>query len=632
MDRIAYAVCRMQLKFHKALCPLIWLFMLGGLLCACEEQPTEQTASPEPSSVKTEIVSAQEVERLPYPEVGRRGGTRTLGNTSLPTSFNPYLASDAGSQVVLQQLFQGLVSYDALQRKLVPALAESWQHNAAQTEWTFKLRPGLKWSDGKPLTSADVLFTYHEIINNPQIPNNYRDFWSYLSRFPELSAPDPQTVRLVVEKPFAPLLYNLMAPVLPQHILKASLQPDSQQRLPFFRAWGLNVKPEQLVSNGPWRLAGYQPGQRVTLERNPHYYQKDPQGQQLPYLDKMVLLDMQDAQTAMLRFRNGELDTYLMNPPDYDLLAAEQQKRKFSIYNLGPNPSSLFVMFNMSRAIRPNQQPVVDPVKAAWFRDPVFRQALALAIDKQGLIDSVYKGRAVPQFSHLNLHNPFYNPALTDYGYDMAEARKLLKAAGYSWTTKNQLLDPRRKPVGFELTTNVSSSERDATCAVLRKTWAQLGINVTYKPTHQSVLIKRIHETYDWEVMLMGLASNSLEPHFSASRWKLDGRMHLFNMGHPSYWKGRPTQYEPWEQELENLYLEAAHETDFAKRKALYFKAQDIERTHLPFIYTVSELDLVAVSNRIGNIRPSVYGGSGLHQVNWNSEWHYLKTPKDLVN
>lgn len=548
-----------------------------------------------------------------------------MGNPSLPNSFNPYLASDAASLAVLYQMFQGLTAYDALQKKLVPALAEHWELNTQGTVLTLTLRKGLQWSDGHPLTTRDVVFTYTQIINNPLIPNNYRDFWAYQDRFPQVEALDERRVRFRLDKPFAPLLYNLMAPIVPAHILARDVLPNAQGKVPFFYRWGLELKPQDLVVNGPWRLQYYRPGERVVLEKNPYFYLKDAQGKPLPYLDRMIMMDVQGPQAALLRFLQGELDTYLMSPSDYDLLAERQKEDNFTIYNLGPAPSSLFVMLNQSLAQDAQGKPLVDPVKSKWFRDLNFRKALAWSMDKQGMIDSIYKGRASAQYVHLNQHNPFFHTGLEDYPYDLMRARALLKQSGFYWNAKDELFDAEGHRVRFELTTNAANVERDATCSLLRRQWRKLGIQVDYKPVTFSVLVQKMHDTYRWESMMVGLASNSLEPHFSSSRWRLDGRMHLFNMGNATRFGARATQYAPWEQKMEQLYQQASETLDESQRKALYWQAQELEYANLPYLYTVSEASLVAVSNRLGNIRPSIYGGSGLHQVNWNSPYHYLK-------
>lgn len=549
-----------------------------------------------------------------------------MGNTALPNSFNPYLASDAASLAVIYQLFTGLTTYDALQKKVVPALAESWEADASGKIYTLTLRKGLQWSDGHPLTAKDVVFTYNDVINNPLIPNNYRDFWAYQERFPRVEALSDRVVRFTLDKAFAPLLFNLMAPILPAHLLQNDVHPDSQGKIPFFYRWSLDVSPDQLVVNGPWRLQHYRPGERVVLEKNPYFYLRDGQGRSLPYLDSLVLMDVQSSQAALLRFRQGELDTYIMSPGDYDLLAPEQKEKNFTIYNLGPSPSSLFVMLNQSTAKDTQGRPLVDPVKSKWFRDLNFRKALAWSMNKQGMIDSIYKGRATPQYLHLNVHNPFFNTQMKDYPYDLNAARALLKQSGFYWNSKEELFDAEGHRVRFELTTNSANVERDATSSLLRRQWRKLGIQVDYKPVTFSVLVQKMHDTYRWEAMLVGLASNSIEPHFSSSRWRLDGRMHLFNMGNPERYGDRATQYADWEQEMEALYQQASETLEPDRRQDLYWQAQALEYAQLPYLYTVSESSLVAVSNRLGNIYPSIYGGSGLHQVNWNSPYHYLRS------
>lgn len=559
------------------------------------------------------------------PVIGVRGGMRVIGNTSLPNTFNPYLASESSSLAVIYRMFSGLTRLNAATRQVEPDLAESWQISDDQRVYTIRLRPGLKWSDGMPLTAADVLFTYQQVINHPGIPNNYRDFWSDQGNFPQLEQLDPLTIRLTLSRPFAPALYNLAAPLVPRHIFAQAVRPDAAGQIPFNHLWGLTTPAEQIVVNGPWKLERYLPGQRVELVANPYYYEKDAQGQALPYLERLIFLDLQDANMALMKFLEGEIDTYDLRPEDYELLKAEQVRGRFTIHNLGTTPSSLFVMFNQSTARRPDGRPLINPIKTAWFRNLKFRQALSHTIDKQGLIESVYRGRALPQIGHLNAHNPFYHPRLPDYGYDPARARALLKSAGFRWSTAGELMDPQGHRVEFELTTNAASPERQATCALLRREWQNLGIKVNYQPRAMNALVEQIHHTLDWEVVLMGFAGSSFEPHFSSSRWKRDGRMHLFNLGHPSRWKGRPTAYEPWEAQMEKLYAQAAVTLDFEQRKALYWQAQLLERQHLPFLYTVSELSLLAVRNRLGNVFPSIFGGSGLNQINWNSQYHFLR-------
>lgn len=594
---------------------LLFLFSLLLTLSACPADTQDRPPSAAPAA------------DAPL-EIGRPGGTRTFSVSALPNSFHPYLSSDQSSLAVIYQLFTGLVRVNAQTRELEPSLAVSWEISADQRTYTFKLREGLKWSDGHPLTSADVVFTYKDVLPHPQINSNYRDFWSYQGGFPEVSAPDALTVIFRLKAPFAPALFNLAAPILPRHVLASTLTSDTSGRLLFNQQWDLNTPPEKIVSNGPWQLVRHLPGQRIELGRNPHYYEKDAQGQPLPYLERLILLEIPDANAALLKFERGEIDSYTLKSGDYERLAPALKTGAFQLYNLGATPNQLFIMFNQSLARREDGQPVVDPIKAGWFRNPLFRQALAHSLDKNALIQAVYKGRAESQTSHLSRYNPYFASELPDYMYNPQQASNLLFKAGFKQNAQGALFDPNGHRVRFELTTNTGNTERDAICGLLIREWARLGIQIDYRPHALNVLTRQIHESFDWEVMLLGMAGSPLEPHFSASRWKRDGRMHLFNMGSGPQWQGKPTTHEAWEGEMENLYTQAALTLEPDARKALYIQAQKLEREHLPFLYLVSELNLLAVSTELGNIRPSVFGGSGPQQINWNSQYHYVKTPQ----
>jgi peptide/nickel transport system substrate-binding protein len=306
-----------------------------------------------------------------------------------------------------------------------------------------------------------------------------------------------------------------------------------------------------------------------------------------------------------------------------------QKKGKFEIVNLGPATGTLFVMFNQSTAQNDKGKPVVDPLKSKWFRNKKFRQALAHAIDKEGMIQSIYRGRALPQFSHISQLNPFYNPNTPQYDYSLEKAAAKLAEAGFTKNSNNELFDSEGHRVEFNLVTNAGNTMRDAACAILRKDWGKLGIKVNYQPVQFNIMVQQIDQTLDWEAMMIGLTGSAIEPHFGINSWKLDGRMHMFNMGHPAEWEGKKgkkgTTFEPWEKDVLDIYEKAAKEFDFEKRKQLYWKSQEIVADNLPFLYTVNSLSLVTYRQNLGNIFPTIHGGSGLGVINWNTDVQYIQ-------
>lgn len=603
---------------------LKWILSAGltlSLLSACPSEIEEDTGVDQTYEQTSEAAVTEY-----KPEIGKRGGQRLIASMSLPKTFNYYLAAETSSTDVLGQMYLGLVSENAITKQTEPSLAESWEISDDKMTYTFKMREGVKWSDGKPITADDVVFTFNEIINNEAIPNNSRDGLLVDDKFPEVTKVDDMTVKITTAKPFVPFMRSIGTGIMPKHIFEGTTRPDAGGKVAFNGMWGLNSDVKKIVVSGPWKVKNYLAGQRVVLEPNENYYLKDAEGNALPYLDEFVTMEVQSLDTSVIKFDAGETDALSLRPEDYDLLAPKQEAGKFTIKNLGPSTGTLFVMFNMSTAKNADGKAVVDPIKSKWFRNVKFRQAMAHAINKEGIIQSVYKGRATPQESHISQQNPFYNPDVPKYPFDLDKAAAILKEAGFVKDASGTLKDPDGHPVEFNLVTNAGNTLRDATCAILRKDWGKLGIKVNYKAIQFNIMVQQIDQTLDWDAMMIGLTGSAIEPHGGINGWKLDGRMHMFNMGgNETRWKGQLTSFEPWEREVLELYEQGSQEFDLEKRKEIYDKAQVIVAENLPYLFTVNDFAMVAYKNNLGNVMPSIHGGSGLNQVNWNTDVQFIK-------
>lgn len=583
------------------------------------------TLLPAAAGLANPLVSPPKAEPM---AIGKPGGVLTVPAAHLPFTFNNYLASETGSTDVLGQMYLGMVTTDPLTRQIVPQLAESWTLSPDHRSYTFKLRSGLKWSDGQPLTADDVVFTYNQIINNSNIPNNYRDGLVMIDEageghFPSVKKIDASHVSFTSYKPFVPFLRALSDPIMPKHVFQGKTQPQADGRLPFLEMWGLSTPANQIVVSGPWKLGRFAAGERVELVRNPNYYLRDAKGQALPYLDKLVFLNSPSPAEEFKLLGQGRVDAVTVLPNQVD----QFQQPQASLYNLGPSTGTLFVMLNLSQASNQAGKPVVDPIKSSWFRNKLFRQALASTLDKSTMIRQIYHGLATPQYSHISQQNPFFNAATPQFGYDLAKARALLKSAGFKTDAQGKLLDAQGHPVRFTLTTNHSNPLRAAACHQIQHDWGQLGITVDYKPEDFNQMVEQLDQTLDWETMMIGLTGSAIEPHSGINSWQLDGRMHMFNMGSfKSGWTGaKPTSYAPWEKQMFELYRQASEAFDPAKRKALYDQAQLLEADNKPFLFTVNSQSLIGVSNRLGNVYPSIHGGSGLNVLLWNTDHVFVK-------
>ncbi len=569
--------------------------------------------------------------------VGKHGGKQVISVVSLPKTFNPYLASETSSTHILDQMYLGLVRINALTTEIEPSLAESWTVSADKMTYTFKIRKGAKWSDGQPVTAEDVVFTFNEIIDNASIPNMYRDSLLVDGKYPEVTRIDNMTVQFKTAKPFAPFLGGLGHPIMPEHVFEKATLPNTLGKVKFNTMWGLDTNIKEIVVSGPWKIKEFVPSEslatadlatystgHVTLEPNPNYYEKDEAGQSLPYLNELVFEEVKNLNESTQKFLSGETDIIALRTKNYSRFKKEVAQADATLTNLGPQTGTLFVMFNQSDAKRENGKPVVDPIKSKWFRDKAFRQALAHAMNKQRIIDEVYNGMATPQESQISTQNPYYNPDVPTYGYNLQKAAQILADAGYVKKGK-QLFDAAGNPVTFKLLTNSGNAERDAICKILREDWGKLGIQVDYANIWFNKLVKQIDQIR-YEAMVIGLTGSATEPHGGINTWKLDGRMHMFNMGgNAQHWKGQTTTFQPWERKILSLYEQAAQEFDTKKRKMLYDEAQILVAENLPYLFTVNKYALVAYRNTIRNIRPTVRGGSGINQILWNAERHFIQ-------
>lgn len=527
-----------------------------------------------------------------------------------PKTFNPVLSQESPNPFGLT--YEGLVRQNPLTGEVEPDLAESWTISPDGLSLTFTLRPGLRWSDGQPLTVEDVLFTYGDLYLNSAIPNSAQDILRIGEgrAFPKVEAVGDRQVKFTIPEPFAPFLTTMGLPIMPAHALGESVrQKDANGRPKFFSIWGVTTPPQELVGNGRYRLTGYQTGQRLIFEANPHYWEKDNQGQSLPRIPKVIWEIVGSLDTALLQFRSGDLDLIGVAPPQFSLLKREEKRGKFTIYNGGPDYGTSFIAFNLNTAKR-NGKPLVPPHKSRWFRNQKFRQAIAHAIDRQRMINNIYRGLGEVQNSPISVQSPFYAKDVPAYDYQPEKAKQLLREAGFRYSSDGKLEDDQGNPVRFSLITNAGNTIREDMGVQIQQDLAKLGIQVDYNPISFNVLVEKLDSSLDWECHLLGLTGGN-EPNDGSNVWNPEGSLHLFNQK-PAEGKDKITDWQvsDWERRIGDLYIQGARELDREKRKAIYAETQRIAQEQLPFIHLVNDYALGAVRDRIQGVQYSALDGA----------------------
>ena len=533
-----------------------------------------------------------------------------------PATFN--LTQNQSAFSVFGYIYDGLLTENfALDGKLEPALAESWEISEDKKRIVFTLRDGLKWSDGEPLTVDDVIFTYQDVYLNPKIPTDIKDILRVgISRaFPTVKKLDDRRVEFTVPELFVPFLRNVGGlPILPAHVLREAVQTTGSDGNPkFLSTWGTDTDPKKVIGNGPYKIESYTSSERVIFRRNPYYWRKDAQGNPQPYVERIVLQIIENTDNQLLTFRSGQLDDLDVSPEAFPLLKREEKRGGFSIYSGGPDTTTLFVSFNLNKARDSKDKPFVDPIKSRWFNTLAFRQAVAYAIDRETMQKNIFRGLGELLNSPIYSKSPFYlspENGLKVYDYNPEKAKQLLLGAGFKYNPQGQLLDAEGHPVRFNLLVKAEDKTRVNMAVQIQQDLSKIGMRADLQVIAFNVAVQKL-QSRNWECYVGGFGGGGVEPHSGFNIWSSKGRLHQFNQGpQPG---DRPIQgweVSDWEKEIDRLFIEGSQEFDEVKRKAIYARFQQIAQEQLPFIHLVNKLSFEGVRDHVKNIKFSALGGA----------------------
>lgn len=535
-------------------------------------------------------------------EIGKFGGSlvaSTIGEG--PKTFNPFNTKDNISAMMSEVMYDGLLTTHPVTGQPIPKLAKSFSVNG--NDYIIHLRHGIKWSDGKPITADDVVFTWQNIIFDGFGNTSTRDSIIIDGKLPTVKKIDDYTVEFKTPQPFAPFIRMLSTPIAPKHIFEPAVKKGKEYFETFLST---NVDPKTLVISGAFKLKEYVPAQRVVFERNPNYYMINKNNQKLPYLDKLVYLIVGDINNEVLKFEGGELDTIGLQGANVARFKELEKHSNFKVYNLGPDTGTMFVSFNLNNRKDKNGKYFVDLKKQRWFQDKNFRQAVDYAIDRKNMVLNIANGLAAPLYTAESLNSIYLNKNLKPYDRNIEKSKDLLKKSGYWWDKKGHLMDKFGNHVEFNLFTNAGNTEREAIGVMVKQDLEDLGMKVNFKPIEFNSLVNKLVNTSDWDIVIMGLTGSPLEPNGGKNVWMSNGTLHMFNQRPAGYTKD--DRYS-WEKELDYLYTQGALATTFEARKKFYDEYQKIVYEEKPFVYIYSPLRITAIRTKFKNVFPTSLGG-----------------------
>lgn len=496
-----------------------------------------------------------------------KGGTMIDALSGEPSGLIAMIAGESSASAIASNIFNSLLKYDK-NLELTGELAQSWDISADQRTITFHLKPNLKWADGKPLTSDDVLFTWKVVTDD----NTRTPYGADYKLVVKAEAPDKNTFRVTYAKPHAPALDSWSGlHILPKHLLQnQDINTTAFARNP--------------VGSHFYKLDQWKSGESISLSRN----ENATQGQ--ANIDKLISRIIPDRAAQFLELMADNIDSMSLNAIQYARIfpARPDLNERFSLYKELGN-SYTYLGFNL---------------KHKPFDDIRVRQAINYAIDKQEMIDGVLLGLGLPVASPYKPGTRWSNPKLKPYSYDPQKAVDLLKAAGYEDHDGDGILDKDGKPFSFEILTN-QNKEREMSAVLIQRRLKEIGIDVKIRVVEWATFISRFIKTGDFNVVLLG--------------WGLGVEPDQYNIWHSSQQAPGQFNFIGYEnKKVDDLLEKGRLELNPDKRMKIYHQFAEILLDESPIVYLYAGYGLPTMHKRIRGIDdPAPPAGIGHNAYQW---------------
>jgi peptide/nickel transport system substrate-binding protein len=479
------------------------------------------------------------------------GGRFVYPLRSEPTTLNFVTGTDQFSQYVTHLVGDGLVDFDT-DLRIVPRLASSWEWSPDGRQLTFYLRPGVRFHDGVPCTSRDVLFTYERIIDPHSRAVGRIDGFLPIDW---VETPDELTVRVRYRVPYAPALQAWEVPILPRH-LYARGDGSALDRAP--------------VGTGPFRFVSWEPGRRITLRANEDYWGGRP------HLDTLRFEIIPSQETALQALLAGEADFATLTPVQWDAQQGRSAfRRDFATLRYVP----LFLYYIAWRCDGSNP----------FFADAAVRRALSLALDRQGYVRSVLRGQGEAAASPYRTTAGAADPEDAALRYDPGEAAALLERAGWRLDPHTGLRARHGVPFRFSLLIFGGGEDHVQFSQVAQEALRRLGVEMTI-------------ERLDWPSLWARLQSGRFQAALSGMALQPDPDW-SYAMLHSSQIDGGQNYAAFRDAEVDQWLDEARRTLDAEQRLRLYRQIDRRLAQQQPYSFLFYPLVRAGVARRMGGIR-----------------------------
>lgn len=573
--------------------------MLRAMVERGELPPLEERLPDDPSVI------------TPIDEIGEYGG-----------SWNRAWTGPSDGSSVARLTVVSLVMWSVDGSDVGPGLARDWSFSSDARSVTYRLREGLKWSDGAPFTADDIMFWFEDIVMNDELSPAKPGWLRIDGQLGEVQKIDDLTVRFVFAEPY-PIFNQMVAwqgnMFAPKHYLEqfhaeyadqASLEAETEAA--GFENWyELFLQKNSYLDNPdrptmrPWKPTNTPDSSRYILERNPFYWRVDTAGNQLPYIDEVVFTLTENVEVINLSALAGDLDMQIrhMDIANYPTFMANRQQAGYEVHvwrpALGADPG---ITLNLTHQ---------DPALREVINDVRFRRALSVAIDREEINDLIYHGLGNPQAATVSSYSPFYEPEFAEaYAqYDPAQANAWLDEMGLTSRDADGFrLRPDGEPLEITIDTIAAFGPWGSVSELVAEYWRAVGVRARMRILERSLFFARVN-------------ANDID----ATAWSIDWTLHIlvsprrFVPESPNGSRYAPavgewvatngaSGEEPWGdlRRVLDLYNEAVKTTDEQYQRELVREILEINAENVWTIGTVGEgpsaMGLAIVGDHFRNV------------------------------
>lgn len=527
-----------------------------------------------------------------------RGDWVVVHNLSDPNGLNPITTSDAGASDIFKQIFEPLLDIDFASAELRPNIAAKMPEiSDDHLAYTFSIHKNITFSDGKPLTANDVIFTF-KALKNPLVAEGAA-VRNYVDDVSDAIKIDDYTVKFIMSKPYFLADYALgnTVGILPKHKLdpngltdkytfaetnsfeRAKANTAMQEFADWFGKPECSRSPELLIGSGPYILEEWNTGQNIRLKRNEKYWNAGNNPNMMQYPDKIIYKTIPDRPTAVTEVKNGEVDFMEYVPPKLYVNSIDADKIRTIVKGEFTTSVYMYIGWNMRRPI---------------FADKRTRQAMSYLVDRNKLIQSVVLGFGKLTNSPVYADRPEYDKSLVPYDYNSDKARKLLSEAGWSDSDGDGLLDKvingKKTNFTFSMMVNIGNEIRNNIALLLSDELKKIGITMTVTPT-------------DWSVFQQNARMGEFDSYIGA--WINDPMpTDPYQLWHSSQATNQGSNYCGFMNQRADRLIEMNRlEFDQQKRNVLMKEFQEIVHDEQPYTFLWSVVNPTVYASRLQGVK-----------------------------